>query len=113
FILDDSNQPKDTIGVLQHARKKRLEIANEIQIHDPDFNWHGAKERPPAYLNFESNVLYYGTIRNRDILHEAMQIIDAPDFDPPGFGKLLTEHHTILSKSLLVSTGLIDSMLDK
>lgn len=113
FILADSDQPKDTIGILQFARNKRLDIAMEIQKHNPAFDWQSAQNFTPQYLNHEAQDLYKGTIRNRDILREAMKILDSNEFDAIAFGKLLTEHHQILSRTLRVSTPLIDSMLEK
>lgn len=113
FILADSNQPKDTIGILQFARNKRLDIALEIQKMQPEFGWQKAEISIPGYLSDEAQYLYAGTIRNRDILLEAMNILASSEFDTIAFGKLLTEHHQILSRTLRVSTPLIDSMLDK
>lgn len=113
FILVDSNQPKDTIGILQFARNKRLDIALEIQSQNPDFNWQLAEKNTPDYLVREARDLYSGTIRNRDILLEAIQLLRSGDFDAVNFGKLLTEHHGILSQTLKVSTLLIDTMLEK
>ncbi len=113
FILVDSNQPKDTIGILKFARNNRLDIATEIREIDPDFDWQVAEKNPPSILSSESKELYSGTIRNRDILVEALQILGAGEFDANAFGKLLSEHHQILSQTLRVSTPLIDSMLEK
>jgi galactokinase len=64
------------------------------------------------YLNSTEMELLIGTVRNRDILVDALSEFtsSSPDFE--GIGELLTEEHSILRDILHVSTPKIDHLLD-
>jgi len=112
FILANSGQEKDTIPVLAFAKDRRLRLLEKIRTEISDYTW-AANDNPSfSFLTKEENDLLNATIRNRSILEEALSIWKVKDFNQNEFGKLLYEHHKILSKYLGVSTPLIDQTIE-
>jgi galactokinase len=114
FVLGDSCEPKDTMGILQHCRDSRLEIVEKIKSQDPDFSLHEIEldEISRCNLNADETKLLSGTIQNRNILRQALPELKKADPDHEKIGRLLSEHHTILRDVLKVSTSKIETMLD-
>lgn len=112
WVLVQSGQPKDTIEILRFARDKRLRLSEKIKMELEDFDWLTATAHCPVPLTDQDTKLYEGTIRNRDILVEALEIMTADVFDPVAFGEKLVEHHMILSSVLNVSTEWIDEQIE-
>ena len=116
FILADSCEPKDTIGVLKRAKFDRLALIEKVKVHLPDFDLHtfdsSEKERLQAILSQDDFTLLAGTLRNRDILREALQLFKMQQMTDQILGNLLTEHHSILRDILQISTPKIEKMLD-
>ena len=113
FVLGDSGEPKDTMGILQRCRDNLLTIINKVKIQNPDFDLHSCdSDFGIDGLNDDEKVLLEGTIRNRDLLRQALQELekDAPDHDL--IGQLFSEHHSVLRDVLNVSTPKIESMLE-
>jgi galactokinase len=116
FVLADSCEPKDTIGVLKRAKFARLELIEKIKEQLPDFSLHTfdstEKEKLMTFLNEDDYTLLLGTLRNRDILREALDLFKSDKMTDEILGKLLLEHHTILRDVLQISTPKIERMLD-
>ena len=112
WVLVQSGQPKDTIEILRFARDKRLRLSEKIKMELEDFDWLKASAHCPVPLTDQETKLYEGTIRNRDILVEALEIMTADVFDPVAFGEKLVEHQMILSSVLNVSTEWIDEQIE-
>lgn len=116
FVLADSCEPKDTIGVLQRAKFARLALIEKIKEQLPDFSLHtfdsAEKEKLKAFLSEDDYTLLLGTLRNRDILREALDLFKADKMTDEILGNLLLEHHTILRDVLHISTPKIERMLD-
>jgi len=112
WVLVNSGQPKDTMQILRYARDRRLRLSDKIRVELPDFDWLTATAICPVPLSEREIELYEGTIRNRDILEEALEIMTSKTFDPIAFGEKLVEHHLILSSVLNVSTELIDEHIE-
>ena len=113
FVLGDSGEPKDTMGILQRCRENRLTIIQKLKIQNPDFDLHSCDSDFNAEgLNDDEKVLLEGTIRNRDLLRQALQILEKDQPDHELIGKLLFEHHSVLRDVLKVSTSKIETMLD-
>ena len=113
FVLGDSGEPKDTMGILQRCRDNLLTIINKVKIQNPDFDLHSCdSDFGIDGLNDDEKVLLEGTIQNRDLLRQALQELekDAPDHDL--IGQLFSEHHSVLRDVLNVSTPKIESMLE-
>ena len=114
FVLGDSCEPKDTMGILQRCRDSRLAIVEKIKLQDPDFSLHEIEleEISRCDLNKDETTLFSGTIQNRDLLRQALLELKKADSDHKKVGRLLSEHHTILRDVLEVSTPKIETMLD-
>lgn len=116
FVLADSCEPKDTIGVLKRAKFARLDLIEKIKEKLPEFSLHTfdstEKETLKVFLNEDDYVLLLGTLRNRDILREALALFRANKMTDEVLGNLLLEHHFILRDVLQISTPKIEKMLD-
>ncbi len=121
FVLGDSQEPKDTIGILSRVKFGMLDILKRIRSANPAFSLHTAQPtevlepecRPVSdLLTKDEYVLLKGTVSNRDLLRQARTLVQAPDFDHYTFGKLLTAHHETLRDAQRISTPKIDRMLD-
>ena len=113
FVLGDSGEPKDTMGILQRCRDNRLTIIQKLKIQNPDFDLHSCDSDFNAEgLNDDEKVLLEGTIRNRDLLRQALLVLEKDQLDYEMIGKLLFEHHSVLRDVLKVSTPKIETMLE-
>lgn len=115
FVLADSCEPKDTIGVLKRAKFARLELIEKIKSHDPSFSLDTydstQKEELKDVLKEDEYILLVGTLRNRDILREALTHFQSGTMTDEMLGHLLLEHHSILRDVLEISTPKIERML--
>lgn len=115
FVLADSLEPKDTIGVLKRAKFARLDLIERIQAQIPSFSLHtfatSDKEQTKSFLTNDEYELLSGTLRNRDILREALVLFRNGTMADETLGKLLSEHHRILRDLLQISTPKIERML--
>ncbi len=114
FVLGDSCEPKDTMGILHRCRDSRLAIVEKIQLQDPDFSLHEIRldEISQYNLHPDETTLLSGTMRNRGLLRQALPELKKADPDHEKIGHLLSEHHTVLREVLEVSTPKIEMMLD-
>lgn len=115
FVLGDSGEPKDTVNILKRVKYGVLDLLNRIRATQPEFD---LKSVLPTELSAissmfdpEEYLLLQGTLKNRDILKQALKILKAPSLDHTRFGALLTEHHQVLREAQKISTPKIDSML--
>jgi galactokinase len=113
FVLGDSCEPKDTLGILNRCRDARLEIIVKLKVKNPNSTIHTLNENADiSDLNTNEIELYKGTLQNRDILKTALSELNKSELNNENFGKLLTQHHAILRDVLNVSTPKIDNMMD-
>lgn len=114
FVLGDSCELKDTMGILQRCRDSRLTIIKKILLQDPKFSLHSIEldEINRYNLPTDETTLLSGTIQNRDLLREGLPEFKKAKPDHKKIGLLLSEHHTILRDVLDVSTPKIEMMLD-
>jgi len=121
FVLGNSREPKDTIGILGRVKYGMLRIAKQLTAIAPTFSLHTTPiTAVSAYENVLSKddyILLRGTLANRDLLRDALTLIQ--DASAPGsvlndsrFGQLLTEHQANLRDAQQISTAKIDRMLD-
>ena len=113
FVLGDSRQQKDTIGILSRCKNERLAILEKINRKGSKINFHSILELDLKRFNLSrrEEKLMVGTIRNRDILIQAKNELKKEKIDKSYFGELLNEHHSILDKTLNISTPRIELML--
>ena len=107
---------KDTQGTLRRCKNSRLEITKKIKNNEPEFSLNsiGMSEIPhfAKFLSENDLEILQGTIKNRDILRQALAELQSINPHYPLIGRLLTKHHTILRDVLKVSTSNIEAMLE-
>lgn len=115
FVLGNSKQPKDTVGILKRVKYGVLEIVDRLKKEDPLFSLqtilYNNLGKYSAFLDEDQMELIKGTVRNRDILREAHKVLLGGNIDRKKIGTLMNEHHSILSSICRISTEKIDSMV--
>ncbi len=118
FVLGDSQEPKDTIGILGRVKYGMLRIIDQLAKLDPSFSLHTTSSTAIAeykdLLPKDDYILLSGTLANRDLLREALTLLRATNgsvMDDTCFGRLLTRHHAHLRDAQRISTPKIDRML--
>jgi galactokinase len=119
FVLGNSQEPKDTIGILGRVKYGMLRIAKQLTELTPAFSLQTtpitAISEYRDMLPKDDYILLKGTLANRDLLREALTLLRASNgslLDDAQFGRLLTEHHANLRDAQRISTPKIDRMLD-
>ncbi len=118
FVLGDSLEPKDTIGILSRVKFGMFDIVRRLTAIDPAFSLHTTElTQATEYkdiLTKDDYILLKGNLANRDILRDALRLLQRPadSFDHAHFGKLLNDHQTNLRDAQRISTPKIDRMLD-
>jgi len=115
FVLGDSQEPKDTKGILTRVKNQVLGISQRLAARYPDFSLHTTEleelDHYTGELNAEQKQLLWGTLRNRDITLEALPVLRAAQFDDLMLGELLNENQMLLREILKISTPKIDRMI--
>lgn len=116
FVLCDSRAKKDTHGILQRCKISRMEIVQRLKEENPEFSLQTIQYMElyeyRRFLKPLEMELMLGTIRNRDILKDALSELNSSNPYFEGIGELLTEEHSILRDILHVSTPKIDHLLE-
>ena len=113
FVLGDSCEPKDTMGILSRCRDSRLEIIQKLKMKNPTSTIHTLGEGADiSDLNASEIELYKGTLRNRDLLKRALPELEKEESNHESIGQLLLDHHQVLRDVLQVSTPKIEAMMD-
>ena len=113
FVLGDSLQQKDTIGILSRCKNERITIFEKMKKKDSKINISLISESHLKRFSLDKREkeLMIGTIRNREILRKAKNELKKEKIDKSYFGELLNEHQIILKEVLKISTPKIDLML--
>ena len=111
FVLGDSGEPKETLSILKRCKDQRLHIIERLEETDFELKT-GDSHQIQLSLNKEELTLMEGTLRNRDILNEALDLLNKVPLNHARLGELLTEQHIIMRDVLQVSTPKIEAMLD-
>ena len=121
FVLGDSQEPKDTIGILKRVKVGMLAIIKQLKTVNPHFPLQLPTVIEAAefkdFLKRDEYTLLKGNMANRDILRDALTLLQTPIgsgevFNHVRFGQLLTDHQTNLRDALHISTPKIDRMID-
>ena len=113
FVLADSGEPKNTFEILKRCRDSRKKLLKRLIIKNSSMNIDKCDENLDlSDLSNDEIKLYFGTIKNRDILKSALIEFQKNTIDETLIGKLLYKHHTILRDDLKVSTPKIETMMD-
>jgi galactokinase len=116
FVLGDSLEPKDTIGILSFVKNGMLKILAEIKEFNPNFDLKSITlSEVEVYRNAfnaaEFNLLK-ANVSDKEILKTALEELRKPIIDELKFGKLLTQHQENLREHKKISTPKINKMLD-
>lgn len=113
FVLGDSCEPKDTMGILSRCRDSRLNLFQKLRQKNQHATIHTIDENADVSdLNHDELDLFHGTVKNRDLLKKALIEFEKKGLNHELIGVLLSEHHQVLRDTLQVSTPKIESMLD-
>ena len=116
FVLGDSMVKKDTPGILHRCKNSRLEIIKKLKNNKSEFSLNSIDMSEitnfATFLTENDLEILQGTIKNRDILRQALAELQSIHPHYPLIGRLLTKHHTILRDVLKVSTSKIEAMLE-
>ncbi len=113
FVLGNSLEQKDTLGVLKSVKFPMLEIIDILKKKIPDFDLKNKREIPAEKFLTPSQVkLLQATLTNYDITLTALSLLKEKNPDHRGIGELILKHHEILSEDLKISTKKIDTMID-
>lgn len=114
FVLGDSMEPKDTLGILSHVKFGMLGGMKKIQAKYPAFDL--ATEKDPAkyreLLTEDEWVLLQANISDRDLLLEAKAMFEGKiEWSDEKLGSLLNEHQVNLREHKRISTPKINRMI--
>lgn len=115
FVLGDSLEPKDTMGVLRQSKEDALLGLRLMEERVPGFQFrttplhevesiiHDLPERAAKKV--------YANLVNWSVTEKARIELSASDIDGPGLGSLMDRHHEMLRDGIGVSTPKIDAMV--
>jgi galactokinase len=116
FVLGDSLEPKDTLGILKHVKFGMLDVIEKLKAEDSAFDLTTfpieEAERFESILDQDQYKLLKGNLSDRDILREAKVMFENNDIDQKRIGELLTLHQDSLRDAKKVSTPKIDRMVE-
>ena len=115
FVLGDSQEPKDTVGLIKRVKCGVLAAIEKIKNEFPDFSLFTVNVDDLSdfkdLLNFEEQALIVGNIDNHRILNEALSLLKSESFENHRLGELLNQHQFNLRENLSISTSKIDRMI--
>ncbi len=114
FVLGDSLEEKDTQVLLGKSKERVLDITLKIRDMHRDFSLSASTADDIAGmrdLSVEEKHLLSETLRNRDLTHSGLAMLQDADFDDDELGDFLNRQHAILRDALDVSTTMIETML--
>ena len=113
FVLGDSEEPKDTMGILKRLNSSRTEILNILKTKNPSVNIHTMNDDTNLVdLNTKQKKMYKGTVENRNLLRKAIIELKRNEPNYQLVGTMLTELHKVLRETFDISTPKIESMLE-
>jgi galactokinase len=119
FVLGDSLEPKDTIGILARCRYGMEAILRKVMEHEPSFNLFSTESEAihsyRSFLNSDELGLLTANMEDRDLLRRGKALFEAPDLSNDfhkELGQLLSTHHRNLRDFKRTSTPKIDRMMD-
>ncbi|MEY4541150.1 MAG: hypothetical protein RLZZ306_2907 [Bacteroidota bacterium] len=116
FVLGDSQEPKDTVGLLKRVKGGVLVAIEKIKKEFPEFSISTAKFDDLVsfkhLITFEEQELISGNIDNHRILNKALALLKSDLFDDKDLGELLNQHQFNLKENLKISTPKIDRMIE-
>jgi galactokinase len=117
FVLGDSLEPKDTLGILSRVKFGTLAGIKKIQEMDPSFNLATCTlaecEAYQSKLTDDEWILLKANLSDRDILLDAKRMFEgAEEWNDLRLGELLNLHQQNLRDDKRISTPKIDRMIE-
>jgi galactokinase len=117
FVLGDSGEPKDTLGILSRVKFGTLGGIQKIKALDAAFDLSSVTlaecERYKYLLTEDEWILLSANLSDRDILLQAKKMFEGEEaWDDVRLGSLLNAHQVNLRESKQISTAKIDRMID-
>lgn len=116
FVLGDSGEPKDTLGILKRVKYGMLDALAKVSAFDPAFDLYTTPlEQADAYrtlLSADELSLLHSNLSDRDILREAKTLLTSGTSNDQQLGNLLNRHQANLRDAKRTSTPKIDRMLE-
>ncbi|WP_225309572.1 GHMP family kinase ATP-binding protein [Larkinella humicola] len=116
FVLGDSLEPKDTIGILKHVKYGMLEAIRKIRQQEPHFSLATVlQETAPDYRKLLTDPefrLLKSNLSDRDVLQEALTMFRTDRIHHQRLGELLNTHQDNLRDHKQVSTPKINRMIE-
>lgn len=115
FIIANSGESKDTLGMLKKLKSTAIEGKNKIKSHIPDFDYEqfekfDISEVKKQMYPFERQVVE-AAIENFRITKKARILLNSDNPDVETLGILMNRHHKMLEENLSITTPLIDNMI--
>jgi galactokinase len=115
FVLGDSLEPKDTVGLLKRVKGGVLVAIQKIRKEFPAFSFSTVNKEDlinfKALLTVEEQELISGNFDNHQILNYALSLLKSNTFEDSRLGELLNQHQFNLRENLKISTPKIDRMI--
>jgi galactokinase len=115
FVLGDSQEPKDTVGLIRRVKGGVLGAIEKIKKENAHFSLSAVNvselDNYSKILTLDEFELLEGNILNREILKEALQLFTSDTFEDSRLGELLNFHQDNLRDKLKISTPKIDRMI--
>jgi galactokinase len=116
FVLGDSSEPKDTLGILSRVKFGTLGGLEKIKQEDPSFDLAttslDACARYKSVLTADEWILLAANISDRDILLSAKAMFEGEEpWEDARLGELLNQHQANLRDHKQISTPKIDRMI--
>jgi len=115
FVLGDSGEPKDTLHILRSVKDQVLSAVNKIKERDPQFSLYGndanSAEKHRDILTAREYEVLTAAFMNREFTYQALDQLKNDIPDKKLFGRMLTEHHSVLDEKLGISTPKINRMI--
>lgn len=116
FVLGDSQQPKDTLGILARCRYGMEAILQKISAFDANFSiFNTPATQTNDYrklLTKDEFELFNANVADRDILQAGKKLLQNSAVDEVLFGKLLYQHFENLRDYKRTSTPKINRMVE-
>jgi galactokinase len=116
FVLADSQQKKDTTGMLGYIKSHVLEgmeiVRKKIEGFDLKSPIGEREKKEMQKLPSTHRRLLQGTLMTRDLTAKGRDLFEADDFNHKKFGQLLIRQHEVLRDFLQTSTPKINRMIE-
>lgn len=116
FVLGDSEEPKDTTGILARVKDGVLDILKDIKSNGVDINLEKTLfpeiKSKIQHLSADKIALVEGALSNREVTLKAYILFHQDNIETKVVGSLLSDCQSILRDKLYISTPKLDRMIN-